>query len=206
MVLGAMAVSDEDLVTRGQDGDAGAVDELLRRHFDRIHNICRRITGNETDALDATQEALLSIVRGLTGFDNRSKFSTWSYRVATNACLDELRRHRRRPEPIEKERLPLPSKADTFTDDLGLSLEIEAALASIPEQYRAPVVLRDLCDLDYAEISEVLELAPGTVRSRIARGRAALAELLAPSRTSSHSEEPISGNQLPELQRPTEQS
>ena len=80
-----------------QEGDRAALDALLRRHHDRIHAVCRRLAGNEADALDATQEALIAIVRGIRRFDGRAAFSTWAYRVATNACLDELRRRKRRP-------------------------------------------------------------------------------------------------------------
>ena len=131
-----------------------------------------------------TQEAVLAIVRGLPRFDGRAAFSTWSYRVATNACLDELRRRGRRPVPTAPEpddrgaaTHPLdrsPALADAEAD----RLEVDAALATLPPEFRAAVVLRDLCQLDYAEIAETLGIPPGTVRSRIARGRAALAERL----------------------------
>ena len=91
--------SDAALVAAAQAGDRGALDTLLRRHHDRLYALCRRVTGNDADGADACQEALIAIVRGLDRFDGRSAFSTWAYRVATNACLDELRRRRRRPEP-----------------------------------------------------------------------------------------------------------
>jgi RNA polymerase sigma-70 factor, ECF subfamily len=163
----------------------------LRRHQDRIYAICRRLAGNDADALDATQEALIALVRGLPRFDHRSAFSTWSYRVATNACLDELRRRGRRPVPglddtaadaVASRRDHPPDLAETVTERDRL----DAALAELPEDFRAPVVLRDQLGLDYAEIAQVLEIPAGTVRSRIARGRAALARSLA---------EPDPGNQ-----------
>jgi RNA polymerase sigma-70 factor (ECF subfamily) len=178
-----VAEGDDDLVSRARAGDERALDDLLRRHQDRIHGVCRRLVGNEADALDATQEALISIVRGLPRFDGRSSFSTWAYRIATNAALDELRRRARRPvsslddarpgrrEPVQ----PGPSVSQAVGD----RLDVDAALAEVPLEFRAPVVLRDLCQLDYAEIAEVLDIPPGTVRSRISRGRAALAERLA---------------------------
>jgi RNA polymerase sigma-70 factor (ECF subfamily) len=71
-----------------QDGDRAALDTLLRRHYDRLYALCRRMTGDDADAADACQEALMAIVRGLPGFDGRSAFGTWAYRVTTNACLD----------------------------------------------------------------------------------------------------------------------
>ncbi len=177
-----------------QGGDRAALDALLRRHHDRILAVCRRIAGNEADALDATQEALIAIARGIRRFDGQAAFSTWAYRVATNACLDELRRRRRRPTPglpddLDATRptaLPGPSSLDAVPE----RMVIDAALAQLPEEFRVAVVLRDLCDLDYAEIAAVLDLPPGTVRSRIARGRGQLARLLAPGNQAAGAERP----------------
>jgi RNA polymerase sigma-70 factor (ECF subfamily) len=183
------------LVAAARTGDRRAMDRLLRAHQPQVHAVCRRITGNDADALDATQEALIAIVRGLPRFDGRAKFSTWAYRIATNACLDELRRRKRRPlvglpehegttlEPVD---LATPDPGDAVSD----RDELDAALASLAPDFRAAVVLRDLCQLDYAEIAEVLEIPAGTVRSRIARGRAQLAQALR-------------GNQHPSDGRPT---
>jgi RNA polymerase sigma-70 factor, ECF subfamily len=171
--------TDAELVAAAQAGDRDALDRLLRRHHDRIHGLCRRICGHDADALDATQEALIAIVRGLPRFDGRASFGTWAYRIATNACLDELRRRRRRPEPglPDLDRTTGgdgPALDATVTDHLA----VRGALATLPGEFRAAVVLRDLCELDYAEIAQVLEIPPGTVRSRIARGRAVLARTL----------------------------
>ena len=90
-------LDDRALVEAAQQGDRSSMDQLLRRHYDRIYAVCRRVTGHDTDAADAAQEAMIAIVRGLSKFDGRSSFSTWAYRIATNASLDELRRRRRRP-------------------------------------------------------------------------------------------------------------
>ena len=79
---------DGTLVAAAQRGDTAALAALLRRHYDRVHAICRRLAGNAADADDATQEAVMAIVRGLPRFDGRAAFLTWAYRVATNACLD----------------------------------------------------------------------------------------------------------------------
>jgi RNA polymerase sigma-70 factor (ECF subfamily) len=138
--------------------------------------VCRRILGNPEDALDATQEAMIAVARGIGHFDGRSAFTTWLYRVATNAALDEGRRKARRPQPVD---LPADAPADASPEDaVGARLDVDAALRDLPEDFRVAVVLRDLCDLDYAEIAEVLGVPAGTVRSRIARGRAALADAL----------------------------
>lgn len=178
------SADDRHLVDAARRGDRTALDTLLRRHHDRVRAVCRRITGNDADAADATQEALLAVVRGLDRFDGRSSFSTWVYRVATNASLDELRRRRRRPVPAsdhdDHEAGPVDRAADPsahrHTDDLADRLVLDAALARLPEEFRVAVVLRDVADLDYAEIATVLGLPLGTVKSRIARGRSMLAD------------------------------
>lgn len=170
---------DRTLVRDAQAGDQRALDALLRRHQPRLHALCRRMTANDADALDALQEALLAIVRGLPRFDGRAAFTTWSYRVATNACLDELRRRKRVPDPglPEVEHAPRGG-APALDEGLSDRLDLDAALGALPPEFRAAVVLRDQLGLDYAEIAEVLDIPPGTVRSRIARGRAALAGTL----------------------------
>ena len=173
---------DPDLVVASRAGDRDALDELLRRHQPRLYAVCRRITGNAHDADDACQEALVAIVRGLGSYDGRSAFSTWAYRVTTNTCLDELRRRRRRPEPTEPHDAgPEQSSVGVGPDEqVAARLDIDAALATLPIEFRTAVVLRDLCALSYEEIAETLGIPAGTVRSRIARGRASLAPLLAP--------------------------
>ncbi len=178
------------------------MDQLLRGQHDRIHAVCRRITGNESDAADATQEALIAVVRGLHRFDGRSAFSTWVYRIATNASLDELRRRKRRPLSVVRDddrvdQEPADPGWDRPFDQIDDRDEVEAALLEVPEDFRIPVVLRDVADLDYAEIAATLDLPIGTVKSRIARGRGMLAAALI-----RHGDEP--GNQAGDPQRPTE--
>lgn len=163
------------LVAAARAGNRQALDALLRRHYDRLYSVCFRLAGNHADAADATQEALLGIVRGLPRFDERSAFTTWSYRVATNACLDELRRRRRRPvATVDDDRPEQESRSAGVEDQIVDRLTVDEALQALPIEFRAAVVLRDVCGLDYAEIAEVLDVPPGTVRSRIARGRALL--------------------------------
>ncbi|HVW33165.1 MAG TPA: sigma-70 family RNA polymerase sigma factor [Acidimicrobiia bacterium] len=171
--------SDEALAAAANAGDRAALEALLGRHVDRVHAICRRVTGHPEDALDATQEALIAVTRGLHRYDGRARFTTWLYRVATNAALDEIRRRRRRPEPAEpSDSRPGPAGTAPLEQAVATRLDVDAALAGLTPEFRAAVVLRDLCDLDYAEIAEVLDVPIGTVRSRIARGRAAIADQL----------------------------
>ena len=170
--------SDDALAAAAAGGDTDALDALLRRHASMIHAVCRRVLANADDALDATQNAMIAIARRIELFDGRAKFSTWCYRVATNAALDEARRRARRPALVED--LPEPRTDSVRVDDaVAGRLDVDAALARLSPEHRAAVALRDLLGLDYAEIAAVLEIPPGTVRSRIARGRAALAELMA---------------------------
>ena len=172
--------SDSVLAARASRGDRRALEVLLDRNADRIHAVCRRVVGHPEDALDATQEALIAIARGIDRFDGRAAFSTWCYRVATNAALDELRRRRRRPVPAAPDGPQPVATGPGVEDRVGARLDVDAALRGLPDDFRVAVVLRDLCDLDYAEIAEVLDLPPGTVRSRISRGRALLVERLDP--------------------------
>ncbi|NND75228.1 MAG: sigma-70 family RNA polymerase sigma factor [Ilumatobacter sp.] len=175
-------LSDEALVAAAQGGDRSALDQLLRRHYDRVYAVCRRVTGSASDADDACQEALIKITRALPRFDGRSAFGTWAYRIATNASLDELRRRKRRPAPHtvteDDQREVVDAMAAKRVEAIEDRLALDDALGELAEDFRAAVVLRDVIDLDYAEIAEILDVPVGTVKSRIARGRSALAATL----------------------------
>ena len=147
------------------------------RHVDRLHAVCRRICGPDA-AFDATQRALIAITRSIARFDGRAAFTTWSHRIAVNAALDEVRGARRRAVPASDHlaRHDPPAPRAAGPERVVDRLDLEAALAALPEDFRVAVVLRDVADLDYAEIAATLDIPIGTVRSRIARGRAALAD------------------------------
>jgi len=171
-------------------------------HYDRIYAVCRRVTGHDADAADAAQDTMIAVVRSIGRFDGRAAFGTWVHRIATNASLDELRRRRRRPvvAPVSDDGW---SPGDDAIDSAAMGRldavterdALDAALATLPEEFRVPVVLRDVGDLDYAEIAALLDVPLGTVKSRIARGRAALAIAL---------RDP-SGNHDPSGERPSRQ-
>jgi RNA polymerase sigma-70 factor (ECF subfamily) len=175
---------DRSLVAAAQAGDRRSLDILLRRHYDKVHAVCRRIAGSTRDADDAAQEAMISIVRGLPRFDGRSAFTTWIYRIATNAALDELRKRNRRPmlQSVSDDDGHTPEAVDPLSqrtvESVTDRLAIDEALADLPEEFKAAVVLRDVCDLDYAEIAEALDIPVGTVKSRIARARSLLVQRL----------------------------
>lgn len=180
MRKGSAERHEHDLVVRAQSGDAKAADAFLRLHYDTVRAVCHRIVINPADADDATQQALISIIRALPQFDGRSKVTTWMYRIATNAAIDEVRRIRRRDVPT----------ADETFRDVGVSggesgidaqIDVRRALESVPEDFRTTLVLRHVADLEYDDIAEILGVPVGTVKSRLTRGRAQLADILGSS-------------------------
>lgn len=177
-----MTPPDELLVRRFLEGDDASFAELVRRHERRVYNLCLRMMGQPEDARDATQDAFLTALRKLRGFRGDAAFSTWLHRVAVNACYDILRRRQRRPEePLPEEPGPLPGDiAETVAD----VVDVQAALLLVPEEFRAVLILHDVQDLPYDEIADIVGVPLGTVKSRLHRGRVALAALL--SGTTAH--------------------
>jgi RNA polymerase sigma-70 factor (ECF subfamily) len=169
------------LLAAARRGDHDALEALLRSVHDRMAAVARRMLRDPGDAADCTQEALIRVVRGLAGFDGRSSFSTWCHRIVATTALDELRRRSRRPVTVpETDREPLstePAPEQASLDALALA-DIDSALACLPEEFRQAVVLSDVADLDYPTIAEMLEVPVGTVKSRVARGRSQLRDLL----------------------------
>ena len=201
----------DQLLERAQSGDRSAVDELLRLHYNAVHAVCHRMVLSHEGADDAVQNALIAIVKGLPRFDGRAAVSTWVYRIATNAAIDEIRRVKRQPRNTEiteatQHRNTTGHEIDPISEleeSLDRSSLVASALARVPEEFRSALVLRFVADLDYNEIAEALNIPTGTVRSRLARGRKLMAEYLgvvgvsdvSPGLTShSHSEEPNLGS------------
>ena len=150
--------ADDALARAARTGDRAALEQLLHAHTDRIHAVCRRIVGHPR--MHSTEpKAMIAIARGITRFDGHSKISTWIYHVATNAALDEVRRQRRRPVPAD-----LPETIAAAGDITGPRSTLASTLTPrsppCPTSTRAAVVLRDLCDLDSAEIAEILASLP----------------------------------------------
>jgi RNA polymerase sigma-70 factor (ECF subfamily) len=156
-------------------------EEVARSHGRFLYTVAYRLTGNREDAEDLVQEVLLRVRRGLQTYQPGS-MEGWLSRIATNAFLDDVRRRKRRPETL------LPDDPDwvlpaTEGADLALAAEVlpddvQDALRSLPEDFRAAVVLCDVVGLSYQEIGDSLGIPVGTVRSRIHRGRALLREAL----------------------------
>lgn len=167
-----------------------------------IRAVCWRILNDDSDADDAAQNAALSVARRIDSFDGRSAVSTWIFRIATNAALDELRRRRRRPHLVGDEVVSavVDDSAERALSAVESADRVNAALALVPEDFRVALVLRDVADLDYEEIGRILDLPGGTVRSRIARGRARLADLL--GNPDADSERPMNSRHVSGPDRP----
>ena len=153
-------------------GEVPTWEAVARTHGRFLYNVAYRLTGNDDDAYDLVQEALLRVRKGLETYQPGS-MEAWLSRIVTNVFLDEVRRKRRRPievMPADPERLlPSAPSADEATD--RLSDEVQAALRRLPEEFRTAVVLCDVVGLSYEEIADAISVPVGTVRSRIHRGR-----------------------------------
>lgn len=171
--------SDVRLLQRAAGGEGEAFARLMERHEDRIFALALRMTGNRTDALDATQETFIAAFRQSTKFRGESAFSTWLYRIGMNACKDLLRKRGRLPDPSEDDALErAAAPARSGTEDADLRIDLSRALAHLSEDYRQAVVMHDLGGIPYEDIAQATGVAIGTVKSRISRGRRQLAELL----------------------------
>jgi RNA polymerase sigma-70 factor (ECF subfamily) len=156
-------------------------EQVAREHGRFLYTVAYRLTGNDDDAQDLVQEVLLRVRRGLATY-RPGTMEGWLSRITTNAFLDDVRRRRRRPVdalPDDPDRvLPPTGSADDHLAAVTLPDDVQAALRSLPVEYRAAVVLCDVVGQSYQEIGETLGIPVGTVRSRIHRGRALLRERL----------------------------
>jgi len=175
-------LDEATLVVRAQEGDVRAFEALARRHQAALYRLAVRVMGEETEAEDALQEALLDAWRRIGRFRGESAFSTWMYRVVTNRCLGMLRR--RRPVPVERW-----DEAATAPDSPERSAEVDAGMAALGRalqglrhELRVCWVLRELEGLGYTEIAQITGASEDAVRGRIHRARVQLAEVMRPWR------------------------
>lgn len=181
---GAARRDDAELLRAHVDGDRDAFGELFRRHRDRLWAVALRTLGDREEAADAVQDALVSAYRAAHTFRGRSAVTTWLHRITVNACLDRARKAAsRRTSPVEDtERLEQllephePASAPAERNDLNRQLL--QALATLPADQRAALVLVDMQGYPVAEAARILDVPTGTVKSRCARGRARLLPLL----------------------------
>ncbi len=185
------SADEAELVTGLQAGSDAAFDWLVTHYHGAVYSVVYRLLGDAADAADITQEVFLKAFRGIGGFRRGSSLRTWLYRIAIREALNQRRwwrRHRREQVSIDAagaDSPPLELKAEEEGPfDLLAAREVQElvhrALMQVPQAFRSAVILRDLEGLSYEEISEVLEVLVGTVKSRILRGRRALREVLGP--------------------------
>jgi RNA polymerase sigma-70 factor (ECF subfamily) len=182
---------DSTVVERCLSGDDAAWEDLVRLHSRRVYGLCYRFTGKDSEAQDLTQEVFLRVYRTLGSFrSTEGSFTTWLARLARNLLIDHYRRTRneRITDSIEEqlpgvegrteEKFKSPSRPDSAVAGREASELLQAALSKLSPELRETIILRDLQELEYREIADVLAIPEGTVKSRLNRGRAELARLL----------------------------
>ncbi|MFF2651318.1 RNA polymerase sigma factor SigM [Streptomyces sp. NPDC058045] len=206
--------SDQDLLSRHVDGDPDAFGELVRRHRDRLWAVALRTLGDREEAADAVQDALVSAYRAAHTFRGQSAVTTWLHRITVNACLDRARKAAsRRTSPVEDterlEQLLEPHEAASAPAERGdLHRQLIDALGTLPPEQSAALVLVDMQGYPVAEAAQILDVAPGTVKSRCARGRARLLPLVSHLRAdSTEAPDSVGGpgreSRKPEAESPT---
>jgi len=195
MAVPGVETSDETLAARAAAGDEPAFEALVIRYQARVFRLARRLTGNDGDAQDALQDAFLQVHRHLPSFRGEARFSTWLYRIATNAALMVRRARVRRPAESLEEFLPrfdgegrhaatpdelrAPCRAEEALDRQLLAEKARAGIDLLPDLYREAFVLRDLEELDTGEVASLLGVDAATVRQRVHRARLMLRGYLA---------------------------
>ena len=180
-----MPAEEQKLIDAAIAGDSIAFERLIEPLEGRIYAVALRMCGNREDAQDCMQESMIRIYRALSSFKGQSSFSTWIYRITMNTCLDELRRRKARRSTSLDTLLDSgwsPTDETDTPERHAIQSEqrrtLERAIAELPEDMRAAVVLRDIQGLAYDEIASALNVNVGTVKSRISRGRERLREKL----------------------------
>ncbi|MDM7995204.1 MAG: RNA polymerase sigma factor [Acidobacteriota bacterium] len=176
--------SDARLMLRFKDGDAGAFELLFSRHLRAIVNFCYRFVRNRQIAEELAQEIFLKVYTGASGYEAQAKFTTWLYRIATNVCLNEIRKSQFRAthEPLRE---ALPANAGNATvaclNQQAIARAIRKAMEQLPVKQRAAFILNKYQELSYAEVSEIMGVSEQAVKSLIHRAKETLAEVLKPS-------------------------
>jgi RNA polymerase sigma-70 factor, ECF subfamily len=191
-VVDPASPDDRALLAAHLAGDPDAFGELVRRHRDRLWAVALRTIGDREDAADAVQNALVSAFRNASSYRGDAAVSTWLHRIVVNACLDLVRRRSVRPaDPLPDDEARHPADPRDPIGSRVTSIVVEEALATLPVEQRAALVLVDVQGYSVEEAAQILECAPGTVKSRCSRGRARLLPLLA------HLRNPDAGPHVP---------
>ena len=172
--------TDGELVDRVLAGDQAAFTEVVRRHDDRLRGLAYKLLGDRHRMEDAMQEAYVRAYRSLDRFRRDAELGSWLYRIVYNACIDELRRSGRRPVPIDAGEVVWDAPSGRAGPERAVHASDSArrALAALPEDQRVTVLLVDGEGMDNVRAAEVLGVAPGTIASRLSRGRATMRRIL----------------------------
>lgn len=178
-------MDERELIARLQKRDEAAFEELIRQYEKKVYTLCFRMCGNSEDAEEAAQDAFLALWRGIDRFRQESSLSTWIYRLATNACIDTLRRRKKQSGSVSLDDEELfvdavdtsPQPQETVERREAQKL-LQEGLSALPEEYRKVLILREIEGLSYTEIAESASIELGTVKSRISRGRSLLRNFL----------------------------
>lgn len=178
-------MTEKELVRAAAGGDESAFSELVRIYENKAYHLALRMVSNPEDAYDVAQDAFLAAWRGLPSFRGESGFSTWLYRLVSNAAIDHLRRtkHQRGNVSLDDEELNLDAPDDSPTpqeaaEEKDLKEAVAAGLRELSDDHRTVLVMREVQELSYEEIAESLQLDLGTVKSRISRARTHLRKIL----------------------------
>jgi RNA polymerase sigma-70 factor (ECF subfamily) len=176
-------VEERELIASAQAGDRSAFEELVRRTYSDTYTLAHRLTGNEEDARDVTQDAYLRAWRGITKFRGEAQFSTWLYRITANASATHLRkRHRNRAEPLDDRFEPVEMHPDTspaaVAEGHDLLSRLSAAVDALPPKLRQVVVLRDVYSLPHEAIASELGISEAAAKVRLHRARRKLRDVL----------------------------
>ena len=178
-------MTEKELVRVAAGGDESAFSELVRIYENKAYHLALRMVSNSEDAYDVAQDAFLAAWRGLPSFRGESGFSTWLYRLVSNAAIDHLRRtkHQRGNVSLDDEELNLDAPDDSPTpqeaaEENDLKQAVAAGLRELSDDHRTVLVMREVQELSYEEIAESLQLDLGTVKSRISRARTHLRKIL----------------------------
>lgn len=174
-----MQLQDHECVSLFQNGEQDAFAELVRRYQNRVFRFLLRLTGCREEAMELTQDTMIKALRALDGWRPDATFATWLFRIANNAATDRLRRRKVVKYVPFEEHMDFPDPAAGPEEALQSAQRtriLDAALQRLRDDYRQVLLLREIEEMSYAEIGEVLGLRVGTVKSRIARARLALLE------------------------------